>query len=172
MILAINTASEKNSIGLLGKNIAQETIWSSYRTQSKELLPKIDQLLRKNKIKLSDLDAIAVYQGPGSYTGLRVGISVANALAWGLDIPVIGVKDLMSKLPRRQKRSGLRPQASEKCQNYSLKLKTKPINSLTHQPISATSALEIAKRADDILEKKKLCKFSKIVIPYYGYPLK
>lgn len=92
MILSINTGSEKNSIAIFGGSVAKEVVWESYRTQSKELLPKIDKLLKSCKINPKDLEAIAVYQGPGSFTGLRVGISVANTLAWGLDVPVIGIK--------------------------------------------------------------------------------
>jgi len=135
MILSINTGSEQNSIALLGKDIAEEIFWKSYRTQSKELLPKIDRLLKLNKIKLTNLEAIAAFQGPGSYTGLRVGISVANALGWGLDIPVMGIKNGQGEY-----------------------------NNL--------SALEIAKKAEKIIKVKKLYKFSKIVIPYYGSQLK
>lgn len=95
MILAINTASEKNSIALFEKDrIEVEVLWESYQTQSRELLPAIDQLLKKNHFDLSDLTAIAVFAGPGSYTGLRVGISVANAISWSKNIPVVGIKNL------------------------------------------------------------------------------
>lgn len=145
MILAINTGSDKNSIALFGKNIAEEIIWNSYhasprlrvasRTQSKELLPKIDQILKRNKVRPSDLLGIAVYQGPGSYTGLRVGISVANSLAWGLDVPVIGIKQ----------------------------------SSVTSDQLPA---LEIAKKAEKIYRKTKNKQFSKLVIPFYDFALK
>lgn len=95
MILAINTGSEKVSIALYEKNkIEAEKAWESYRTQSRELLPAIDSLIKENNISLTDLTTIGVYQGPGSYTGLRVGISIANALGWSLDIPVIGFKNI------------------------------------------------------------------------------
>ncbi len=60
--------------------------------QSEELLPEIDKLLAKNKVKLKDLKGIIVVCGPGSYTGLRVGISAANALAYGLGIPIVGIR--------------------------------------------------------------------------------
>jgi len=93
MILAINTASENVSIALYqpGK-IAEEFSWISYRTQSAELLPKINQLLKDNDLTLKDIKKIAVFQGPGSYTGLRVGIAAANSLAVCLSIPIMGYK--------------------------------------------------------------------------------
>lgn len=175
MILTINTGSENNSIALYKPSkIEDEIVWQSYKTQSQELLPKIDKLLKSNKVKLSDLKAIAVYQGPGSYTGLRVGFSVANALAWSLDIPVIGIKNPKSKL-----------QIPNKFQNPNYNVKnqlTNPpatftcsggghgqqISKLASQQINCISALEIAQKAEDSLHLLKLKKFSKISIPFYG----
>lgn len=59
---------------------------------SQVLLPMIVKILKKNKIKFSDLTAIEVNLGPGSFTGTRVGISVANALGYALNLPVNGKK--------------------------------------------------------------------------------
>ena len=57
------------------------------------MLVKIDKILSQNQVKLDNLKAVIVNQGPGSFTGLRVGISTANALAYALKIPVIGIKN-------------------------------------------------------------------------------
>lgn len=54
------------------------------------VLPMIDKLLKKHQLKSTDLTALEVHTGPGSFTGLRVGISIANALAYSLKIPVNG----------------------------------------------------------------------------------
>lgn len=59
---------------------------------SQVLLPLIVKLLKDNNKSLSDLDEIMVDKGPGSFTGLRVGVSVANALGFALNIPVNGKK--------------------------------------------------------------------------------
>ncbi|TSC91481.1 MAG: putative protease [Candidatus Berkelbacteria bacterium Licking1014_96] len=67
-------------------------VWRARTHQSEELLPAIDKLLKKNKVKTEDLGLIVVNIGPGSFTGTRVGVATANALSFGLDIPVIGVK--------------------------------------------------------------------------------
>jgi tRNA threonylcarbamoyladenosine biosynthesis protein TsaB len=94
MYLLIDTASEKNWLAINdGKSNIQEISWSAYKNQSRDLLPKIDLLLKKTKITLKNLKAVGVFRGPGSYTGLRVGISVANTLAWGLNIPVFALKN-------------------------------------------------------------------------------
>ena len=90
MKLYIDTSSsEKIVVGLDGKKF--ET--SSKKGASQRLLPFIVGLLEKEGKKLEDIKEIAVNTGPGSFTGLRVGVSVANALGWGLGIPVNG-KDL------------------------------------------------------------------------------
>lgn len=63
--------------------IKTANIWTS-----QILLPTIEDILRKNKVSLSDLTEIEVNKGPGSYTGTRVGVAVANTLAWFLHIPI------------------------------------------------------------------------------------
>lgn len=60
--------------------------------QSQNVLKLIDQLLKEKSIKLSDIKEIEVNTGPGSFTGLRIGVSVANALGFALKIPVNGKK--------------------------------------------------------------------------------
>lgn len=59
---------------------------------SQVLLPLIEKLLKSQKLDYKDLKGIEVEVGPGSFTGLRVGVSVANALAYALGIPVNGKK--------------------------------------------------------------------------------
>lgn len=56
------------------------------------VLPLIEELLTEHALKLQDLDEVEVNTGPGSFTGVRVGVSIANALAFGLGIPVNGTK--------------------------------------------------------------------------------
>ena len=56
----------------------------------------IDEILRENGIKAADLEAVAVSKGPGSYTGLRIGVSVAKGIAYGASIPLIGIETTLS----------------------------------------------------------------------------
>ena len=58
--------------------------------KAQNVLPLIEKILKKNKLKPGDLTEIKVNPGPGSFTGLRVGIAVANSLGWLLEIPVNG----------------------------------------------------------------------------------
>ena len=88
-VLAINTATNKTSVALAegGKTVAQAE-WPSLRDEAEKLLPNIRKILLKFKIKPAELDSIAVVTGPGPFTGLRVGVATANALAFGLKIPL------------------------------------------------------------------------------------
>jgi len=88
-VLGIDTSHDETVIGLNGKIVT----WKSVRNQSKELLPKIDKLLKAKKIKPTKLRGIVVNIGPGSFTGLRVGITVANGFGYGLKIPVVGISE-------------------------------------------------------------------------------
>lgn len=85
MKLYIDTSDrEKIVIGLDDKMF--ETV--SKKGSSQKLLPFIDEVLKKNKKSLVDITEIQVNTGPGSFTGLRVGVAVANTLGWVLKVPV------------------------------------------------------------------------------------
>lgn len=62
------------------------------KPRSQKLLGLIDKTLKKEKISLEQVTAIEINLGPGSFTGLKVGVSVANALGWALKIPINGQK--------------------------------------------------------------------------------
>jgi tRNA threonylcarbamoyladenosine biosynthesis protein TsaB len=90
-ILYLKADSENVSV-FISKD--DETIsskeWKAGRELSTQILEVINNLCVIAKTSINDLDGIIVYQGPGSYTGLRISISVANALAYSLNIPVVG----------------------------------------------------------------------------------
>jgi len=88
--LSIDTSnSEKIVVSFDGKKYTTD----SRREKSQKLLSFIDELLKKENKKLTQIKEIEVNTGPGSFTGLRVGVSVANALGWALGVSVNG-KDL------------------------------------------------------------------------------
>lgn len=93
MILYINTKDQKEiTVKLIveKKEIDSQTDYNQYGSQI--LLPLIEKILKTNEIGFKDLAGIEVETGPGSFTGLRVGVSVANALGYALGIPVNGKK--------------------------------------------------------------------------------
>jgi tRNA threonylcarbamoyladenosine biosynthesis protein TsaB len=66
-----------------------EINWQAHLKLAETLNTKIDEILKESSISYEDLNGVAVYEGPGSFTGLRIGISTANALAYGLGIPIV-----------------------------------------------------------------------------------
>jgi len=89
MKLFIDTADSDKTIIGLGN---QRWEFKTKKHKSQKLLELIDQALKKQKKRLKNITEIEVNLGPGSFTGLRVGISVANALGWALKIPINGKK--------------------------------------------------------------------------------
>jgi tRNA threonylcarbamoyladenosine biosynthesis protein TsaB len=97
MILAIDTATRFLSLALHdGQQLIAEATWRSADNHTVELTPAIDAMLRRAAVTPTDLAAIAVTRGPGSFTGLRIGMSVAKGLALAADppLPLIGVPTL------------------------------------------------------------------------------
>ncbi|MDD4351501.1 MAG: tRNA (adenosine(37)-N6)-threonylcarbamoyltransferase complex dimerization subunit type 1 TsaB [Candidatus Gracilibacteria bacterium] len=92
MTLFINTSSSETELALLakGKLLASKS-WESKMNESDKLLPAIADLLSENKLDPSALRKIMVVVGPGSFTGIRVGVSVANTLANSLQLPLLGI---------------------------------------------------------------------------------
>ena len=98
MILALNTSTIQFSLAIMSENgtVLAECLISPRGNNFKGFMPSIESLFISSKVDTSELNAIAVSTGPGSFTGLRVGLSVAKGMAKGLDIPVIGVSCLES----------------------------------------------------------------------------
>jgi len=93
--LAIDTSSSTASIALSHKGkILSELTWQSTQEHTVELTPNLACLLKQAKVAPESLEAIIVAKGPGSFNGLRVGISVAKGMALSLEIPLLGVSTL------------------------------------------------------------------------------
>ncbi len=96
LLLGIDTSAKKGilCLGTKEKVLARKTI--SPGQSSGELIPSLETLMKREKIKNKDLQAVVVSLGPGSFTGLRVGLSLAKSLAFALKIPLVGVATLDS----------------------------------------------------------------------------
>ena len=91
----IETSTECCSVALSrGAQILARRVDETPRQQSAMLAPYIADILRETGLQASDLDAVAVSEGPGSYTGLRVGVSTAKGICFGADKPLIGIDTL------------------------------------------------------------------------------
>lgn len=95
MFLAIDTATDFIGLSLDdGSQVLAERVWRSERHHTTELAPEIAIMLRDSNIGVASLEGIVVASGPGSYTGLRIGMAVAKGLALAHGIPMIGIPTL------------------------------------------------------------------------------
>lgn len=95
MLLAIDTATRVASIALYNADGVQaETTWHSRENHTVELMAQIIHMLELSRASKEDLQAIGISLGPGSFTGLRVAMSVAKGLAFGRQIPLLGIPTL------------------------------------------------------------------------------
>ena len=93
--LGIETANAPLSVAVVkdGKVVA-EVVQNIKLTHSVGAMPAIEEVMKKAGIEASQIDAVAVSKGPGSYTGVRIGVTLAKTLAWSLQKPLVGVSSL------------------------------------------------------------------------------
>ena len=99
-ILAFDTSNRALSLAVLeDKDLLGQVTLNIKKNHSITLMPAIDFLMNSLDLKPTDLDRIAVAQGPGSYTGLRIAVATAKTLAHTLKIELVGVSSLLALVP-------------------------------------------------------------------------
>lgn len=94
-ILAIDTSNQSMGVAILkNKQIIGEVVTNIKQGHSVRLMPAINKLMKSIRMEPEQLDKIIVAKGPGSYTGVRIGVTTAKSLAWALNIPLIGVSSI------------------------------------------------------------------------------
>lgn len=94
-ILAFDTSNQPLTVSIIDENeILTEQIINIRRNHSIQLMPAIDEALKQAQLTLDDIERIVVASGPGSYTGLRIAVTIAKSLAWAKDIELVGVSSL------------------------------------------------------------------------------
>jgi len=96
VILSLNTSTAQFSMALMEEdgNLAAEFFMASRSRHFRPFMPVLHELLTISKVGLGEIKALAVAKGPGSFTGLRVGLSAAKGLCQGLSVPIVGVSSL------------------------------------------------------------------------------
>lgn len=94
-ILAFDSSNTPLTVGIIENNhlLTEQTI-NIKRNHSIQLMPAIDEALKQADLTIQDIDRIAVASGPGSYTGLRIAVTVAKTLAWAREIELVGISSL------------------------------------------------------------------------------
>ena len=104
MLLAIETSSLVSSVALLHDDTLRAELTIQARlTHSEQLMPHIADMLDKASVKKSQIDGVAVAVGPGSFTGLRIGLATAKGLSFAWNVPIVGVSDRICTLIDAQK---------------------------------------------------------------------
>lgn len=108
-ILNIETATRtcSTALGSDGELLVSREVTRAHFSHAEELNLFIRELFQEDASSFNDLDAVAVGAGPGSYTGLRIGVSTAKALAYSLDIPLIGLRTLRVMAEGKARREGV-----------------------------------------------------------------
>lgn len=89
MILMLDSSTGTCRLTLIDGNTRHDYEWQADRQLAKGLLGFIDQTLAEHNLKFDDVGGLAVMKGPGSFTGLRIGITVMNTLASSLSVPIV-----------------------------------------------------------------------------------
>jgi len=95
-ILAIDTATEACSVALWNNGETRALFELCPREHTQRILPLVEQILRESGLALQDLDALAFGRGPGSFTGVRIGIGMAQGLGLGAELPLLGISTLQA----------------------------------------------------------------------------
>ncbi len=93
--LAIDTSTHVMGVAIANEEaVIAEWMTNEKKNHSIRLMPAIERVMKEVGITPKQLERVIVAQGPGSYTGVRIGVSVAKTLAWSLDIPLVGISSL------------------------------------------------------------------------------
>lgn len=105
-ILAIDTATEACSVALWNDGTVNAHFELCPREHTQRILPMVQDILTTSGTSLTDINALAYGRGPGSFTGVRIGIGIAQGLALGAELPMIGVSTLMTMAQGAWRKNG------------------------------------------------------------------
>ena len=156
LTLAIDTATKVCAVALCQENeIIAEYRINAGMTHSEGLMPQIAQILERTKTKREDIELLAISTGPGSFTGLRIGLATVEAMAYSWQIPLVGI-DTLKALAYNIPLSGqvLFPLLdAQKGNFYGAIYEWIDGQLIEHLPVSVLSAAEVLLQAEQMSKK-------------------
>ena len=107
-LLALDTSTDWAGVALTDGTALAELNWTAGRRQTTQVMPEVQEMLRRMGVEVESLGAVAVAVGPGSFSGLRVGMAIANGIAVATGIPVVGISTLLLTIHGRSGLAALR----------------------------------------------------------------
>lgn len=99
-VLCVDTSTEACSVAVLRSTDKEQVISDHFmlapREHTQKILPAVEKVLQQAGLALADIDVVAYGRGPGSFTGVRIGISIAQGLAYGIEKPMVGISTLQA----------------------------------------------------------------------------
>lgn len=92
MLLLLDTSTSECRLWLIDGDEESYYTWEAGRELARGLLEFLDACTKKHDVRLAEIEGLGVYRGPGSFTGLRIGISTLNTLASFTDVPIVGTQ--------------------------------------------------------------------------------
>ncbi|MBV5304772.1 MAG: tRNA (adenosine(37)-N6)-threonylcarbamoyltransferase complex dimerization subunit type 1 TsaB [Chlorobium sp.] len=150
-ILAIECTHEALSAAVLKAGIVTEAVSSDWKRAAESLVPLVEQVMTESRLNRQELDCIAISSGPGSFTSLRIGMSVAKGIAYGLGIPLIPVPTMPAMAASLRAAAGtvMAVIPARKGEYYYASYRAEDLSSgVWHDEVQRGSATDVAAAAD------------------------
>jgi len=149
-ILAIECTHEALSVAVLKAEIVTEAVSVEWKKAAESLVPLVEQVMTESGLKRQELECIAISSGPGSFTALRIGMSVAKGIAYGLGIPLVPVPTMpaMAASLRAVEGKVMAVISARKGEYYYASYRSADLSSgLWHEDVKRGSATDVAAAA-------------------------
>ncbi len=150
-ILAIECTHEALSAAVLKAGIVTEAVSSDWKRAAESLVPLVEQVMTESRLNRQELDCIAISSGPGSFTSLRIGMSVAKGIAYGLGIPLIPAPTMPAMAASLRAAAGtvMAVIPARKGEYYYASYRAEDLSSgVWHDEVQRGSATDVAAAAD------------------------
>jgi len=152
-ILAIECTHEALSAAVLRSSVVTEAFCADWKKSAESLVPLVEQVMTESRLNRQELECIAISSGPGSFTALRIGMSAAKGIAYGLGIPMVPVPTMPAMAASLRAAAGtvMAVIPARKGEYYYASYRSEDLSSrLWHDEVHRGSAADVANAAADL----------------------